>query len=188
MMAVTTYDGFELKPNQKILMEFTDTRLGDPVGRIVYSLDEEMASYYGVGREGDADILEIHGIEPGDDVNIADTLGFMLDGGEHTHPNKLTELAADENPVSIDGLSIIEWDDLEPGMTVVWKTEEAVVEVTLPDDFDAEDEQFHAFGLTVSGEFDTVYLKDTPEVPTISLLTSNEVGWKNAETQKEEVL
>lgn len=176
MMAVTTYDGFELKPNQKLLMEFTDTRLGGPVGRIVYLLDEEMASYYGVGREGDADILEIHGIEPGDDVNIADTLGFMLDGGEHTHPDKLTELAADENPVSIDGLSRIEWNDLKPGMTVVWETPEAIVEATLPEDFDAEDGVLYAFGLTLSGEFDTVYLKDTPEGTTISLQTSDEVG------------
>lgn len=29
-----------------------------------------------------------------------------------------------------------------------------------------------------------VYLKDTPEMPSISSLTSNEVGWENAEHQK----
>lgn len=183
MMAVTTYNGFELKPNQKLLLEFTeDNSLIDGiVGRMVYFLDEETARYYGYGREGDADTLEIHGINEGDDVDIANTLGFMIDGGEHTYPDKVSELTAEENPISIDGLPIVAWEDLKPGMTVVWETPEVIVEATLDEDFSSEGGQFYAFGLTLDAERDKVYLKDTPEVPTISSLTSDEVSWENAD-------
>lgn len=185
-----TYRGFPLRANQKLLMEFTENNslIDGIVGRMVYFLDDEMARYYGYGREGDADTLEIHGINKGDDVDISNTLGFMIDGGEHTYPDKVSELKTDENPISIDGLPRIAWDDLKPGMTVVWKTPEVIVEATLDEYFSSDDGQFYAFGLTLDAERDEVYLKDTPERTTISSLTSDEVGCKNAETQKEEVL
>ena len=164
MMAVTTYNGFELKPNQKLLLEFTeDNSLIDGiVGRMVYFLDEETARYYGYGREGDADTLEIHGINEGDDVDIANTLGFMIDGGEHTYPDKVSELAADENPITTDGLPRVQWGDLKAGMTVVFAYDGGIAEATLSEE-DAEiaeeDLEFYPFSLTVREDSTKLYLK-----------------------------
>lgn len=175
-----TYRGFPLRANQKLLLEFTDTEWPVTTGRMVYTIDELDAEFYGIGQEPDA----------GEDENfdIDSTMGFCIDGSEHAYPNKVSELTADENPITTDGLPRIAWDDLKPGMTVVWKTPEVIVEATLDEYFSSDDGQFYAFGLTLDAERDEVYLKDTPERTTISSLTSDEVGCKNAETQKEEVL
>lgn len=179
------YRGFELRAGQKLLLEFTDTGTldwDDTTGRMVYTIDELDAEFYGIGQEPDEGEDE--------DFDIYDEMGFCIDGNEHTYPDKVTELTADENPISITGLPTVAWEDLEVGMTVVFEYGGGIVEAKLSEEDieNAEDGGFYPFHLTASEESTTLYLKDTPEVPSISSLTSDEVGCKNAETQKEEVL
>lgn len=176
------YRGFPLRANQKLLLEFTDAQWGDTTGRMVYTIDELDAGFYGIGKEPDE----------GEDENfdIDDGMGFCIDGNEHAYPQKVSELAADENPISADGLSRVRWKDLEVGMTVVFKYRGGIAEATLSaEDVEIaeEDLEFYPFSLTVRKDSDKLYLKDTPEVSSISPATSNEVGWKNAETQTKAV-
>ena len=149
-----TYRGFPLRANQKLLLEFTDTEWPVTTGRMVYTIDELDAEFYGIGQEPDA----------GEDENfdIDSTMGFCIDGSEHAYPNKVSELTADENPITTDGLPRVRWKDLKAGMTVVFAYDGGVAEATLSEE-DAEiaeeDLEFYPFSLTVRKGSTKLYLK-----------------------------
>lgn len=147
-----TYRGFPLREGQKLLLEFTDTQWGEATGKMVYTIDEDDAEFYGIGEEPD------EGEDP--DHDIDDSMGFCIEGNEHTNPDKVTELSADENPITFDGLPTVAWDDLEEGMTVVLQEGDVLLEVTLTagDIENLEDGQFYPFHITVN-EGTTLYLK-----------------------------
>lgn len=148
-----TYRGFPLREGQKLLLEFTYTQWGDTTGRMVYTIDGLDAEFYGIGQKPDE----------GEDENfdIDSTMGFCIEGNEHAYPQKVSELAADENPISTAGLPIVAWEDLEVGMTVVFQHANVIVEATLSaEDVEIaeEDLEFYPFSLTVRNH-STLYLK-----------------------------
>ena len=149
-----TYRGFPLREGQKLLLEFTDTEWSVTTGRMVYTIDELDAEFYGIGQKPDE----------GEDENfdIASTMGFCIDGSEHAYPQKVSELTADENPITTDGLPRVQWGDLKAGMTVVFAYDGGIAEATLSEE-DAEiaeeDLEFYPFSLTVREDSTKLYLK-----------------------------
>lgn len=141
------YRGFELRAGQKLLMEFDADRFSDTSGRVVYTLTESDVTYHGVGED------EV--------FDIATHLGFDFASNEYIYPSKVTELAADENPISIEGLPPVQWADLEEGMTVVLRLRDAMLEVTLCAEDVAEakeDGMFYPFRFYVA-DCDPLWLK-----------------------------
>lgn len=145
------YRGFELREGQKLLLEFTERPGIKSTGRMVYTLSD----------------LASVGVHPDDDIesetfDIADHMGFDIDSHENIRPDRVSELAEAENPISAEGLPILAWEDLEVGVTVVVQFDEAIAEITLgEEDVDAarEDEMFYAFDMLVDSDTDTLYLK-----------------------------
>lgn len=146
------YKGFELKPDTTLLLEF------DGQGKILYRLTAE-----GFGFYQDPDRT--------DDFDITETMGFCIYGNEHGYPQSVREVAPGEaDPISVDGLQEIGWDELEEGMAVIIELLSSSVEpLTLLerviDEEDLEgaelDGQFYPLGITLNEDQEKIYLKES---------------------------